>query len=131
MVVDVNVLIAILMEDTAAKTLFIKTHSFEAPAFLKPELINVLRKFHFFNNLSLDTCFGYYTQGIALIDNFVIDEILLEKAIEYSFQLNHPIYDCLYLSLAKVLNEPFVSLDKKLLIKAKVLGIEIIDFTEI
>jgi predicted nucleic acid-binding protein len=131
MIVDTNVIISILIDPKPQKVDFVKINSFQAPNLLKIELINVLRKYHFLNNLSKESAFSYYKNGTELIDSFFDENEILPKAIDISFAVNHPIYDCIYLSLAIHLNMPFVSIDKKLLTKAKTLGIEVIDFESI
>ncbi len=131
MIIDANVIISILIESSLSKTNFIKENRFQAPNFLKIELINVLRKYHFISNLSLENARQYYENGKALVDEFYDESEILTHAIEISFSLNHPIYDCIYLALAKYLNVPFVSIDKKLLDKANTIGIEVFDFGNI
>jgi predicted nucleic acid-binding protein len=128
MIVDTNVIISILIDPSSKKVEYIKKNDFFAPNLLKIELINVLRKYHFLNNLSKENAYAYYRNGIELIGKFFDENEIMPKAIDISFALNHPIYDCIYLSLASHLNMPFVSIDKKLLTKAKTLGIEVIDF---
>lgn len=131
MIIDANVIISILMDTTENKKSFTKGNLFQAPSLLKIELINVLRKYHYFKGLSKESTFKYYEQGISLIDKFYDDSTLLEKAIDISFHLNHPIYDCIYLSLAAQLKTEFLSIDKKLMMKAINIGIETIDFDTI
>lgn len=43
------------------------------------------------------------------------DESLASAALELSFQLDHPIYDCLYVALARYLNLPLITADARLL----------------
>jgi predicted nucleic acid-binding protein len=131
MIVDTNVIISILIDPNSKKIEFLKNNRLKAPNLLKIELINVLRKYHFLNNLSKENAYSYYKNGLELIEDFIDENEILSKAIEISFSLNHPIYDCIYLSLAKHLNLPFVSVDKKLLFKAKNFGIDVLDFDSI
>jgi predicted nucleic acid-binding protein len=131
MIIDTNVVVSILMEPTAAKDEFVLKHKLIAPQLLKMELINVLRKYHFFNSIPMAKAINYYENGLDLFASFVDNEPLLASATELSFKLNHPIYDCLYLALAIQLEQPFVSIDKKLLQKAGTLGIVTIDFDSI
>lgn len=131
MIIDTNVIIAILIEPSKSKIDFVKENKFQAPQLLKIELINVLRKYHFLKNISLENTFKYFESGQSLIDDFFEENEILQDAIDISFLLNHPIYDCIYLSLAKQLKTPFVSMDKRLLAKAKSLDIEIINFESV
>ena len=43
------------------------------------------------------------------------DESLASAVLELSFQLDHPIYDCLYVALARYLNLPLITADARLL----------------
>jgi predicted nucleic acid-binding protein len=39
---------------------------------------------------------------------------LLDSALRLSFELNHPVYDCVYIALALWRNIPLVTADKRL-----------------
>src|SRR5690606_37778263 len=94
-----------------------------APAFMKLEMINVLRKYHFLRSLNIQDIVHIYDRLITLVDNFEMDEQLLPKAIEISLRINHPIYDCLFLALAQMRQAPFFTLDQRLRTKADTMGI--------
>lgn len=123
-VVDTNVLVTILVNPTEKIVNFCTGHEMHTPNLLKLELVNVLRKYHTLQNLPLEIVLDYLTKGYGLISEFYPNEVVLENAIKFSFELNHPIYDCIYLGLAHELNMPFVSQDKRLIVKAKTLGIK-------
>ena len=127
MICDTNIIISILIEPTESKKSFVAENVLSAPEFLQIELINVLRKFHFLQGISKADVMSYYFDGIKMVDAYYQNSALLNGAIKLSFDLNHPIYDCLFLALAINKDEPFLSLDKRLLEKAKVLGISTID----
>ncbi len=131
MVIDTNVLISILFEPNEAKKVFLTQNVLIAPTILKIEFINVLRKVHFLEGLPMESVKKYFHNGLTYISDFKHDDDLLEIAIDISFKLNHPIYDCLFLALAHTIGHPFVSLDARLLQKAKNLGIETLEFSSI
>jgi predicted nucleic acid-binding protein len=128
MIIDTNVLVQIFLTDDASKPDILRNQLCEAPAFLKIELINVLRKIHFLNNIPLKIVEETYISAISYVYKFHDNDGLLLTARELSFQLNHPIYDCLFLALAKKTNNAFVSSDKRLLKKADNIGVETILF---
>lgn len=130
MVIDTNVLVSLTLNPNDSNREFVQYNNFFAPGFLKYEFINVLRKYHFLQGLPKTDVLDIYNSGLDLITEFFDNDIIYEKAIEYSFQLNHPIYDCFFLAAAHQFNLPFVSKDKKLLQKAKQLNIEVFEFLE-
>lgn len=124
LVVDTNVLLALIINPNDKLAAFLADKILYAPAFIQLELINVFRKYHFLEGISKDILLKYFDVSVELIDFLYPDEILLEGATKLSFELNHPIYDCLFLQLAIECQIPFVSLDLRLLEKAKYLGID-------
>lgn len=68
---------------------------------------------------------------MLLVDVFVTDNELLEVAKRISYQLNHPICDCIFLALTKETNDIFCSYDQKLIRKAESIEIKIIDLKNI
>jgi len=124
LVVDTNIILAILINPNPSNLSFFEGKFLFAPAFIKLELINVFRKHHYLEGISKNTLLEYFTSAVELIDILYPDDLLIEGATKLSFDLNHPIYDCLFLQLALDRQVPFVSLDRRLLEKAKLIGIE-------
>jgi predicted nucleic acid-binding protein len=131
MVIETNVILSILLQPSIENSAFALQNDLFAPDITKIELINVLRKYHFFKGLPKIKTLEYYNEGLSLVSQFYDDEILLENAIEISFTLNYPIYDCIFLALAEKLNDTFVSNDKKLILKAKAIGFTALLFSDI
>ena len=131
LVVDTNVLVSILVDPTEEMLNFTLNHEMHAPNLLKIELANVCRKYHTLQNVPLNVVMEYFTRGLGLVSKFYSNDKVLERAVLFSFELNHPIYDCIYLSLANKLKMPFVSSDKRLVTKATTLGIEGLIFEEL
>lgn len=128
MIIDTNVIIQFYFGDRQT-SLDLSVYHLEAPNFMKIELVNVLRKAHFLNKIPRETLDQVYNDGIALITIFHDNEVLLDLAKDISFQLNHPIYDCLFLALALKNNTTFLSSDTRLLVKAESLGIKTVNFS--
>lgn len=124
MIIDTNVLFQFYFGEDAFDTFDVLAFDIEAPDILKIEFINVLRKAHFLNHVPIDTINKIYSDAISLIKVFYDHNDILKEAKDISFVLNHPIYDCLFLALALKLDQPFVSSDKRLLLKANHLGIK-------
>jgi len=131
MIIDTNVLFQFYFGEDTVHTLDVLGLDIEAPDILKIEFINVLRKAHYLNHVPIDTIDKVYVDAIGLIKVFYHHNDILKEAKDISFALNHPIYDCLFLALASKLDQPFVSLDRRLLHKAESIGISTIDFSTI
>lgn len=123
MIIDTNILILLVMDSDQKHNSFCLNHSFIAPSIIELELINVLRKYHYFNGISIDIIEQYYQIATNLIYKFYNIESLIKLSKQLSFELNHPIYDCVYLALAMELDMSFCSLDSKLIKKASDIGI--------
>ncbi len=131
MIIDTNVLVQLYFGENTVHSLTVVGLDIEAPDILKIEFINVLRKAHYLNDVPMKTIDKIYIDAIGLIKVFYHHNDILKEAKDISFALNHPIYDCLFLALALKLDQPFVSLDKRLLDKGQTLGIQTIDFNTI
>jgi predicted nucleic acid-binding protein len=51
---------------------------------------------------------------VTLIDDFIEAGELYQEAFSFSYQVNHPVYDSVYLICARRHNAVFVSADKRL-----------------
>ena len=67
------------------------------------------------------------TQGAV---GLIPDETDIIEAVHLSLEMLHSVQDCLYLVVAKRLQVPLASLDKKLSQKAQAYGIKTIDFSQ-
>ena len=123
-VIDTNVALAILLEDGFSRTDLLENSTVIAPSFMKLEMLNVLRKYHFLRKVSIEDLDKIYIEFLKIIDEFVLDDKILNAAKEISYKLNHPIYDCLFLALALQYKSVFISFDQRLLKKAESIGIE-------
>ena len=88
-------------------------HALMAPALLLTELANALWKYTRLSRLEL----GVAMDSIDLTArevSLVEDRLLLRAAQRLSTDFDHPVYDCLYVSLAQREGVPLVTADAKL-----------------
>jgi len=105
-------------EDTAAaQALLLQETYWLAPEFLMLELANVL---------SAKVARAQFGRGEArsgldfvrsTVGRLVPDRDLLDQAFQLATEMNHPIYDCMYLACAVREDAPMVTADKRLLRK--------------
>lgn len=127
MILDTNVYLKFCFEPSEKLEQLISQNALFAPSLLRFEVVNILRKYHFFKNVPLELIQAYEKNVFELIEAFVPDDELFTTAKELSFQLNHPIYDCLFLALALETVDIFATYDQKLSTKAASLNIATID----
>jgi predicted nucleic acid-binding protein len=121
-VIDANVGVKWFIEESrssAARKLLEKGASYIAPDIFIPEICNVAWKKVRNNEISVD-------HGQAIVNNLpmVLDRIvpsleLSERAFELAVELDHPVYDCLYLALAERDKIMLITDDAKLVTVAK------------
>ena len=127
MILDTNFYINFCLYPDEKLFGIIKENKLLSPEYLKMEVINILRKLYFFQGIPRTKIDEYETIIFDLIAEFVPDRLLLDSAKRFSFDLNHPIYDCIFLALAKETNNTFCSFDQKLIKKAESIGIRTIN----
>lgn len=95
-----------------------------APALVQVEVANALWKYVRAGIVNLeDAC-----EGVAVLAELIDltpDNALLGRAQQLSAELDHPVYDCLYLALAQKRACPLVTADKRLAEKARTLDIAV------
>jgi len=93
-----------------------------APSFIQIEVANALWKYVRAGQLALEDAL----EGAAVLSDrlrLYPDSDLLAPAQRLAAQLAHPVYDCLYLSLAQRLACPLVTADRRLAGRAVDLGV--------
>ena len=116
-VLDAGAAIKIVFQESSVKTLseYLKRADWViAPDIFVSEVTNVFWKYHQFEDLPLNICENFLNKTIALIDDFIDAGELYQEAFSFSCQVNHPVYDSMYLICARRHNGIFVSADKKL-----------------
>ncbi len=95
-----------------------------APTLFIAEVCNVFWKYQKLDGYSFKDCEINLDQALALPDDFSDDSLLYREAFKLGCNLNHPVYDTLYLTLARRNNGILLSMDTKLLKVARECSIE-------
>jgi predicted nucleic acid-binding protein len=96
-----------------------------APTLLITEVSNVFWKYQKFADYPQDACEKSIEHIIALADEYVSEVELYREAFSLGCMLDHPIYDMVYLVLARRNNAKLLTMDKKLISAAKKAGVVI------
>jgi len=84
------------------------------PSLYTSEICNVFWKYHQFQSLSRDSCERAISQGLLLPDTFSDDRELQREAFTMACLCRRPVYDMLYLVLARRHYAYLLTLDKAL-----------------
>ena len=95
-----------------------------APTFLLVETANVLYKRARAGEIRSEGCAESIALLKAAMTELVPDFEVLPQAIELALRRQHPVYDCLYLSLAVARGDKLVTADRRLASAAQALSIE-------
>jgi predicted nucleic acid-binding protein len=85
-----------------------------APDVFIPEVTNVFWKYHTFEDLPVDECEDWLDKTLALVDDTISSQTLYQEAFSLACNLGQPVYDVLYLILARRYNAQLLTIDKKL-----------------
>lgn len=97
-----------------ARALLISGASLLAPTLVQSEVANALWKKKRAGAMTVEDAIHINAQLPPFFQRLFPVEPLLPPAIELSFRLDHPIYDCVYLSLAREMDCPFLTADERL-----------------
>ena len=86
-----------------------------APTLYHGEIANTLWKYVRLGDLDKETALTRYAEAIGLIDSFESDEQRAAEALSTAIRYNHPVYDLLYVILARRHGCTVLSVDKKLM----------------
>ena len=101
-----------------------KSYTLFAPAFVQIELANALWKAVEFGGLAEAKAHRAYEQ-ITLLYRPVPDEDLVINAMSLAVKISHPVYDCVFATLASDMSAPLITADRKLI---KALARDLPDF---
>jgi predicted nucleic acid-binding protein len=85
-----------------------------SPDLFISETANVFWKYHRFENFPIELCEKSLERAIQIVDEFCPTHALYLEALSLSFQSEHPVYDSMYLVLARRNNATLLTRDKKL-----------------
>jgi predicted nucleic acid-binding protein len=105
----------LVMEDGSDRALALFGQGIVVPAFLRIEVANVLRTMATRGRLSVAQADDALQALLDMPLEIVVEDAdLLEAALRIGMALRHPVYDCLYLALARRLNVPLWTADRRL-----------------
>jgi len=116
-VLDASAAIEIVLQREAAKELATVVRESEwviAPTLYISEIANVFWKYQKFADYSFNHCMNNIEQSIALPDDYINEIELYREAFNMGCLLDHPVYDMMYLVLARRNNAVLLTMDKKL-----------------
>ena len=116
-VIDTSVAIKwIIDEEGSDDADLLRSADMAAPALLRIEAGNVLRTITARQDVSADDAIQLFvllqTAPVAIVD---ADEALELRALELALELQHPVYDCVYLALAERMDRRLITADRRFL----------------
>jgi predicted nucleic acid-binding protein len=85
-----------------------------APSLFVCELANTMWKYHRLGGVDIDTLLRMARRASALVDEFVDPEAVWEEALALVCQIDHPVYDALYLVTSRRRHAQLVTIDSRL-----------------
>ena len=116
-ILDCNAALAITQEHAegcAFQSLMLEGEETVAPRFFKVELANALWKLVRAGVMDQDGAKGHIEAANNLVSEFCEDDELVVEALSEAVRLNHPVYDLMYLVLARRHAATLFTLDRKL-----------------
>ena len=86
-----------------------------APTLFHGEIANTLWKYVRSGDLDKETALARYAEATGLVDIFEADEQLAAEALSTAIRYKHPVYDILYVILARRHGCRILTVDKKLI----------------
>ena len=96
-----------------------------APTLLISEVTNVFWKYQKFADFPYAECEKSIEQAVSLPDEYFNELDLYRESFKLGCTLDHPIYDVLYLVLARRHNAMLLTMDKKLMAAAIKIGVDV------
>lgn len=100
-------------EDADKAELLLRSRELIAPAIILGEVGNGLWSKRSTSNIDHDLGQDLIAELPQLLKEIVPIEGLMRNAMQFAFELDHPIYDCVYLALAIQRRLPLVTADKR------------------
>jgi predicted nucleic acid-binding protein len=117
----------VLQQEGSARAAALRAESgLIAPSLIASEIGSAIWKAVRRSNISRADARVAIEVALRPFERLVPDEELRMRALDLAIELEHPIYDCFYLALAKRERAPLISADRRLLAAAKrAKGIEV------
>jgi predicted nucleic acid-binding protein len=117
LVVDTSVAIKWIVDEPGSdEALALQGRDLAAPALLRVEAANALRTISARGAVDARDArrlFGFLqTAPVVIVDH---DDALESRALDLALELNHSVYDCLYLALAERMERTLVTADRRFL----------------
>ena len=90
----------------------------QAPDLLLPEFANTIWKKVRRREIADPEPFLNELHSLSELIELYPADVLIERASQLAFEIDHPVYDCLYLACATVSGTPLVTADKRLVARA-------------
>ena len=116
-VIDASAAVEVVMKRSGAIDLINRIMAAEktiAPALFYAEVGNVFRKYIQGSHIDKAQGLACYKAAIQIVDEFIDIQILIDEAVIEAIRLNHPVYDMLYLILARRNGAKLLTCDKRL-----------------
>jgi len=110
-----------------SRLLLARHMEFQAPDLLVPEFANTIWKKVNRGEIVDPRPFLIELRNLFELIAHYPAEVLIERASHLAFEMDHPVYDCLYLACAEISGTPLVTADKRLAARAdeSQLGLEV------
>jgi len=127
-VMDTSAAVEVVLQQESSENfvkLLTKADLVLAPTLLITEVANVFWKYQKFADYPYDDCERAIDDSIALVDEYVNEAELYREAFNLGCMLDHPIYDMVYLVLARRNNAILLTMDKKLIVASAKAGVRV------
>ena len=127
-VMDTSAAVEVVLQQESSENfvkLLTKADLVLAPTLLITEVANVFWKYQKFADYPYDDCERAIDDSIALVDEYINEAELYREAFNLGCMLEHPIYDMVYLVLARRNNAILLTMDKKLIVAGAKAGVRV------
>lgn len=116
-VLDVSAAIEVALRKPRAKAvqeIIEKADWTSAPDIFVPVAANTAWKAHMIGGVPIEDCLNAYRDAVEFVDHIHDSSDLAEESIDMACRTRMPVYDSLYITLARRLAAQLVTLDKRL-----------------
>ena len=117
MIIDASVALKWLIEDddSGAALSLLAESDLRAPALIHAEVANAIWKKQRRGEFGDDPELGDLPERLASIISTIDECPVIPRALALAVELDHPVYDCVYLAVAEAYDEDLVTADAKFL----------------